>query len=143
VTFKAKDFMKGLSFRPFIRISGVDFTICRADLLTDSTFIDDLDHITECFDKTTKPRFRNADDPQYIKFGGTRDNDPSCGIRFGQLKIAGYIISLSISPIGLLNICFVFDEYLDQTSPNSFSPLSTASFKPLWIKSNPLGKTYR
>lgn len=78
VTFKAKDFMK--------------------DLLTDSTFIDDLDHITECFDKTTKPRFRNADDPQYIKFGGTRDNDPSCGIRFGQLKIAGSDVSKFFQP---------------------------------------------
>ena len=62
---------------------------CRADLLIDSPFIDDLDHITECFDKTTKPRFRNEADPQYIKFGGTRDNDQNCGIRFGQLKIAG------------------------------------------------------
>jgi len=59
------------------------------DLLTESSFADDLDHICSCFDKTTKPRFRNAEDPQYIKFGATRDNDPTCGIRFGQLKLAG------------------------------------------------------
>jgi len=48
-----------------------------------------LEHICNCFDKTTKPRFRNAADPQYIKFGAARDNDPTYGIRFGQLKVAG------------------------------------------------------
>jgi hypothetical protein len=78
-------------------------TIRRADLLTNSPFIDDLDHITECFDKTTKPRFRNESDPQYIKFGGTRDNDTNYGIRFGQLKIAGCILYPYFSFLGLLN----------------------------------------
>jgi len=59
------------------------------ELLSDSPFLDDLEHICNCFDKTTKPRFRNAADPQYIKFGAARDNDPTYGIRFGQLKVAG------------------------------------------------------
>ncbi|KAH9485816.1 Heat shock 70 kDa protein 12B [Psilocybe cubensis] len=57
--------------------------------LEESDFIDDLDHIVRCFDKTTKPRFRNAEEPQYIKFGSTRDNDPECNIRLGQLRLAG------------------------------------------------------
>ena len=59
------------------------------DLLKGSSFADDLDHITNCFDRTTKPRFRSIKDPQYIRFGSARDNDSKCGIRFGQLKIAG------------------------------------------------------
>jgi hypothetical protein len=57
--------------------------------LTDSPFHDDLDHIVLCFDKTTKLRFRKAEEPQYVKFGSTRDNDESCNIRFGQLKLMG------------------------------------------------------
>ena len=52
--------------------------------------MDDVDHIATCFDKTTKPRFRNVDEPQYIKFGGSRDNDVTSDIRFGQMKLPGY-----------------------------------------------------
>jgi hypothetical protein len=61
------------------------------DYLKESDFYDDLDHVIRCFDKTTKLRFNNDQQPQYIKFGGTRDNDASCNIRFGQLKLAGYV----------------------------------------------------
>ena len=57
--------------------------------LKDSPFLDDLDHIVRCFDKTTKLRFRTAEEPQFVKFGSTRDNDESCNIRFGQLKLMG------------------------------------------------------
>jgi hypothetical protein len=57
--------------------------------LADSPFLDDLDHIVRCFDKTTKLRFVTADEPEYIKFGSTRDNDKNCNIRFGQLKLMG------------------------------------------------------
>jgi hypothetical protein len=57
--------------------------------LQDSNYIDDLDHIIRCFDKTTKPRFRDANEPQYVKFGSTRDNDAVHNIRFGQLKLFG------------------------------------------------------
>ena len=55
----------------------------------DSTFLEDLDNIIDSFDKTTKLRFRNSAEPQYIKFGGARDNDQSLNIRFGQLKLLG------------------------------------------------------
>ncbi|KAF9234835.1 hypothetical protein BU15DRAFT_78668 [Melanogaster broomeanus] len=41
------------------------------------------------FDRTTKLRFRNAEEPQYIKFGTVRDKDPEYDIRSGQLKLAG------------------------------------------------------
>jgi hypothetical protein len=57
--------------------------------LSDSPFLDDLDHIVQCFDKTTKLRFNKAEEIEYVKFGSTRDNDESCNIRFGQLKLMG------------------------------------------------------
>ena len=57
--------------------------------LSDSPFLDDLDHIVHCFDKTTKLRFMTAEEHAYVKFGSTRDNDESCNIRFGQLKLMG------------------------------------------------------
>ena len=58
--------------------------------LGQSRFSGDIPHIVKCFDKTTKLRFRNADEPQYIKFGTIRDKDPNLNIRSGQLKLLGY-----------------------------------------------------
>ena len=45
--------------------------------------------MTGIFDKTTKVRFRDADEPQYIKFGSVRDKEPEYDIRSGQLKLSG------------------------------------------------------
>lgn len=70
------------------------------DLLTESAFIDDLDTIVRCFDKTTKLRFRSKNDPQFIKFGSTRDNEPETNIRYGQLKLSGcvdYVLILALA----------------------------------------------
>jgi hypothetical protein len=58
--------------------------------LKHSDFHEDLEHIVTCFDKSTKVRFNNDAQMEYVKFGGTRDNDPSCNIRYGQLKLPGY-----------------------------------------------------
>jgi hypothetical protein len=66
-----------------------------AEILAGSEFIEDLDHIVRCFDKTTRVRFSSDKQPQYVKFGSTRDNDPECNIRFGQLKLNGYVPSTS------------------------------------------------
>ena len=63
------------------------------DFLEDSPYLDDLDHIVSCFDKTTKLRFMKAEKPQYVKFGSTRDNDVSHNIRFGQLRLIGSVHS--------------------------------------------------
>ena len=68
------------------------------DYLQNSSFLTDIEHIVGCFDKTTKLRFRNSDEPQYIKFGGTRDNDPSRNIRFGQLKLLGSDVAKFFEP---------------------------------------------
>jgi hypothetical protein len=53
---------------------------------------EDIAHMTSIFDKSTKLRFRNPDEPSYIKFGGVRDKDPGVGIRSGQLKLLGSVI---------------------------------------------------
>ncbi|TFK22632.1 hypothetical protein FA15DRAFT_671328 [Coprinopsis marcescibilis] len=66
--------------------------------LKDSEFFDDLNNIVRCFDRTTKLRFRNAGDPQFVKFGSTRDNEPETGIRYGQLKITGSKVAEFFEP---------------------------------------------
>ena len=58
-------------------------------LLAGSKFIDDIPCITEMFDKTTKLRFVNQDEAQFIKFGGLRDRAPELNIKSGQLKLLG------------------------------------------------------
>ncbi|KAF9526171.1 hypothetical protein CPB83DRAFT_896323 [Crepidotus variabilis] len=57
--------------------------------LSESDFLDEIEDIISCFDKTTKLCFRDDQDPQYIKFGGRKDNDPHVNIRFGQMKLEG------------------------------------------------------
>ena len=51
----------------------------------------DIEEMTKCFDKTTKLRFRDPNEPSYIKFGSVRDKDLSVNIRSGQLKMPGYV----------------------------------------------------
>ena len=72
----------------FLEISMLEINVS-SEALVDSSYINDLDHIIRCFDKTTKLRLRDAKEPQYIKFGSTRDNDAVHNIRFGQLKLFG------------------------------------------------------
>ncbi|KAK0448949.1 uncharacterized protein EV420DRAFT_1566344, partial [Desarmillaria tabescens] len=59
------------------------------DKLKDSKFAEEVENIAECFDKTTKFRFRNSEEPAYVKFGSMKDKDPALDIRSGQLKLAG------------------------------------------------------
>lgn len=58
----------------------------------------DLNSIVDRFDKATKLRFRNSDQPQFIKFGSERDNDSSCNIRFGRLKLLGSDVATFFEP---------------------------------------------
>lgn len=60
-----------------------------SDFLKGSKFVADIPHITERFDKTTKLRFVNPDESQFIKFGGLRDRAPELNIKSGQLKLLG------------------------------------------------------
>ncbi|KAG1734631.1 hypothetical protein EDB19DRAFT_1896424 [Suillus lakei] len=53
---------------------------------------DIVQQMTDIFDSTTKLRFRNPEDPSYIKFGTVRDKDPQRDIRNGQLKLSGQFV---------------------------------------------------
>ena len=83
--------MRGSSWKVCICCAIKLISLIYIDLgfLADSPYVDDLEHIIRCFDKTTKLRFRKAEEAQYIKFGSTRDNDEAYSIRFGQLKLMG------------------------------------------------------
>ncbi|KAG9312271.1 hypothetical protein JVU11DRAFT_7574 [Chiua virens] len=59
---------------------------------------DMVEQMKELFDKTTKLRFRDANDPQYIKFGTVRDKDPQYDIRSGQLKLVGEDVATFFEP---------------------------------------------
>ena len=82
----------------FLAILTIGINNVFSEALMDSIYIDDLDH------KTTKHRFRDAKEPQYIKFGTTRDNDAVHNIRFGQLKLYGWIISMEFFYYDLLTV---------------------------------------
>ncbi|GLB37967.1 putative ATP binding [Lyophyllum shimeji] len=69
-----------------------------SNLLKDSQFYDDVDYIARCFDKTTKLRFRNSGESQFIKFGSARDKDPGLGIRSGQLRLKGTDVAKFFKP---------------------------------------------
>ncbi|KAF9465189.1 hypothetical protein BDZ94DRAFT_1307339 [Collybia nuda] len=58
-------------------------------LLKQSRFAEDVDHISQCFDKNTKLRFKNDKEPQYIRFGTSQDKDLNCNIKSGQLRLSG------------------------------------------------------
>ena len=83
---------------------------CCLDHLLDSPFFADIDHIVTCFDKTTKLRFHHSDEPQYIQFGGARDNDTSCNIRLGQLKLLGSDVANFFAP----SVECIINAVLDQ-----------------------------
>ncbi|KAG6918264.1 hypothetical protein DXG01_015638 [Tephrocybe rancida] len=62
--------------------------------LRDSSFSEDVQHIASCFDKTTKLRFSNIDEPQYVKFGRPSDRCEALGISCGQIRINGLSVFL-------------------------------------------------
>ncbi|KAJ7841612.1 hypothetical protein B0H14DRAFT_1043954 [Mycena olivaceomarginata] len=66
--------------------------------LRGSRYAGDVDHIRECFDRTTKLRFRRTDDLQYIKFGRPGDNNEALNITSGQLKLDGGIVATFFKP---------------------------------------------
>ncbi|TFK71045.1 hypothetical protein BDN72DRAFT_877353 [Pluteus cervinus] len=63
------------------------------EYLSDSPFLRDVPDIVRNFDKSTKLRFRRAEEPAFVKFGSSRDNDPAHNIRSGQLKLKGDVVA--------------------------------------------------
>jgi hypothetical protein len=87
------------------RLQGSVFVTRRAhgllqEKLSDSRFgtPEVIKQMTEIFDGTTKLRFRNPEDPSYIKFGTVRDKDPQRDIRNGQLKLSGQDVAKLFEP---------------------------------------------
>ena len=115
----ARSFLESLSYI-LPDIYHAQFSV---DYLQESAFLADLDNIVEWFDKTTKLRFRNSDEPQYIKFGGARDNDPSCNIRFGQIKLMGSDVAKFFEP----SIECIVKAVLDQCKV-AHKPISVGRF---------------
>jgi len=76
---------------------------------------DILKQMTEIFDKTTKLRLRNAEDPQYIKFGTVRDKDPKYDIRSGQLRLSGMMVAELFEP----SIRDIIDAFKKQQQASS------------------------
>ncbi|KAG2153166.1 hypothetical protein DEU56DRAFT_868614 [Suillus clintonianus] len=69
---------------------------------------DIVQQMTDVFDSTTKLRFRNPEDPSYIKFGNVRDKDPQRDIRNGQLKLSGQDVAKLFEP-SISNIIEAFE----------------------------------
>ena len=61
------------------------------EILQGSAYLDDAFDIAQRFDKTTKLRFRDPEEAQYIKFGTFKDKDPRVGIRSGQIRLNGCV----------------------------------------------------
>ncbi|KAI6108537.1 hypothetical protein EV401DRAFT_2116788 [Pisolithus croceorrhizus] len=87
------------------RLQGSVFVTYRAHaflraFLANSKYGDEgtLKKMADTFDRTTKLQFRNADEPQYIKFGNIRDKDPEYNIRSGQLKLSGQDVAKLFEP---------------------------------------------
>ncbi|KAH7883408.1 hypothetical protein F5I97DRAFT_237833 [Phlebopus sp. FC_14] len=70
---------------------------------------DRLYQITDTFDKMTKLRFRDADEPQFIKFGTVRDKELEYDIRAGQLKLLGQDVAKLFEP-SIQEIIAAFDQ---------------------------------
>lgn len=43
----------------------------------------------EVFEKVVKPKFKDADEKFFLKFGGVRDTDPKYNITNGKMKLEG------------------------------------------------------
>ncbi|PBK82171.1 hypothetical protein ARMGADRAFT_1171040 [Armillaria gallica] len=88
---------------PACIFSGSIFVTRRAESflkkkLKGSQYEGEVELIADCFDKTTKHRFRNANEPAYIKFGTMRDTDAQLDIRSGQLKLSGSEVASFFEP---------------------------------------------
>ncbi|KIJ05580.1 hypothetical protein PAXINDRAFT_93272 [Paxillus involutus ATCC 200175] len=57
-----------------------------------------VQQMKDAFDTTTRVRFRDPGEPQYIKFGTVHDKDPQYNIRSGQLKLAGEDVARFFEP---------------------------------------------
>ncbi|KAH6884053.1 hypothetical protein BKA70DRAFT_1205726 [Coprinopsis sp. MPI-PUGE-AT-0042] len=69
-----------------------------ASHLRGTRFQDDVPRIVELFDKRAKLTFRDDTTPQFVRFGPTRESEPSLGIRNGQIKLSGPTVATFFKP---------------------------------------------
>lgn len=76
---------------------GIRFLTLRVDRLKSSRFglTDIINHITQCFDESTKRLFNSSDEVSYIQFGSPLEKAPSLGIQRGKMKLSGSVSVLS------------------------------------------------
>ena len=55
---------------------------------------DIINHITHCFDDTTKRLFKSLDETSYILFGSPAETEASLNIQRGKMKLSGFVPSL-------------------------------------------------
>ncbi|KAF8629982.1 hypothetical protein AX15_003171 [Amanita polypyramis BW_CC] len=106
--------------RPQCHLEGSVFVSRRArsylqEKLKASKFLDDVEHMTNIFDKSAKLSFRNPASPAFIRFGTSRDKDLTADIRSGQMKIAGDEIEKLFQP-SLQAILSAVGEQRQQTT---------------------------
>ncbi|PFH48902.1 hypothetical protein AMATHDRAFT_64343 [Amanita thiersii Skay4041] len=58
----------------------------------------ELDLMRSSFDKTTKISFKSTSKSYFVRFGGTRDNDPDFDIRAGSVKLSGSQVATFFEP---------------------------------------------
>ncbi|KAJ7059899.1 hypothetical protein C8F01DRAFT_206812 [Mycena amicta] len=66
--------------------------------LRNSKYHADIAEITECFDQSTKLKFRSPNEFSYIRFGTLRDKDPAFNITNGQMKLSGTTVATFFKP---------------------------------------------
>ncbi|KAF6748669.1 hypothetical protein DFP72DRAFT_555314 [Ephemerocybe angulata] len=68
------------------------------NLLKATRFEEDVDTLTQIFDRTTKLGFRKDDQPYHIQFASNREKEPALNIRAGRLKLEGPDVALFFKP---------------------------------------------
>ena len=87
---RARDFIKGMTTPPW---RGAWSLTLPVDRLKSSRFDapEIINHITHCFDETTKRLFKSLDEVSYIQFGSPVETDAGLGIQRGKMKLSGFI----------------------------------------------------
>jgi hypothetical protein len=104
VTSNAKEFLESELLPLHIYFNQALTCTTPLAILQGSRYLEDAPDIARRFDKTTKLRFRDAEEPQFIKFGSLKDKDPRVGIRSGQIRLNGWVSTChsNCSPILIL-----------------------------------------
>ncbi|PCH36670.1 hypothetical protein WOLCODRAFT_92097 [Wolfiporia cocos MD-104 SS10] len=66
--------------------------------LVASLLFEDIQTMMDFFRKSTKPVFKDSNEPSYIKFGTMSSNDPMFQIRRGQLVLPGHDVASFFEP---------------------------------------------